>query len=210
MNALKRTGLLSALLLSLAVAAPTIASVGDTKSAERSAGQVIDDATITASVKTALLADGRTKAFDINVDTLKGKVTLKGGADNLSARNAATEVARNVKGVQSVDNQLVVAAAGSETRQQANRATASGEVRNALDETGDAVDDGWITSKVKTQLLADRDVSGLAINVSTSANVVSLKGNVPNTQARATAIRIASQTKGVKSVNADQLVVSAN
>ena len=209
MKLIQHTLLVSSLILAFA-AAPMMAAAAETKSTDRSAGQVLDDATITASIKTALLADTRTKGFDINVDTLKGRVTLRGGADSAAAKIAATSVAREVKGVTSVDNQLIVAMAGSERRQDANTATASGEAREVMDETGDEMDDGWITSKVKTQLLADDDVSGLAINVDTEDNIVSLKGTVPSSSARNEAIRIARETKGVARVKADQLLVGPN
>lgn len=210
MNILKSTILAASIVLTFGATAPAHAAViEDAKGTERSAGQVLDDATITASIKTALLGDSRTKGFDINVDTLKGHVTLRGGADSWPAKTAASEIARKTDGVVAVDNQLIVAAAGSEKRQEANRATASGEVREAAEETGDEMDDGWITSKVKTQLLADADVSGLSINVDTEDNVVSLIGQVPNKMARDTAIRIASQTKGVLRVNADKLTIAA-
>lgn len=204
MNMIKNTALSFAIAMSFAVAVPAFAA---SDSDTRTAGTVIDDATITASVKTALLADKRTEGFDINVDTKAGNVTLSGGADSLSDRSAATEVANTVKGVMSVDNQLIVAASGSEARQDANKATASGEVREAIDEGGDKIDDSWITTKVKTQLLADAAVKGLDINVDTKANVVSLTGVVPTNAARNAAIAIARNTKGVRDVNAGKLVI---
>ena len=106
-------------------------------------------------------------------------------------------------------NEIVIAKAGSEARQDANKATASGEVREALDETGDAIDDSWITTKVKSQLLADDDVKGMDIDVDTKANIVHLIGVVPTAQARNEAISIAKETKGVLSVNASRLVIRA-
>lgn len=91
--------------------------------ADRSAGQVIDDATITASVKAKLLEDDRTEGFDINVDTVSGGVTLRGGADSVADRSIAADIARSTEGVVSVDNQITVAAAGTEAREAANQAT---------------------------------------------------------------------------------------
>lgn len=201
---ISRTALSLALALSLGVALPTLAGNPEQT---RSVGTAIDDAAITASVKTALLDDERTEGFDINVDTKSGRVTLRGGADSLADRAAATDIALRVKGVISVDNQILVAKDGSEARQDANKATASGEVREALDETGDKIDDSWITAKVKSQLLADDDVKGLEINVDTKGNVVHLTGIVPTTRARNEAIAIARATKGVRDVNASDLVV---
>ena len=204
MNALKTSLLATALCLGFG-ASPVFAA--DDAKPERSAGQAIDDATITASIKTKLLADERTKGFDVNVDTYNGIVTLRGGADSQAAKAAAQELAGTVDGVVLIHNELIVAADDSEARQDADTATASGEVREAMDEAGDSIDDAWITSKVKTQLLADAAVKGTQINVDTKANVVTLTGTAESQAAKDAAIRIAAGTKGVKTVIADQLLV---
>ena len=201
MNMLRTTLIASAFAAILGVGG-VIASEPD-----RSLGETIDDASITAGVKSELLADKRTEGFDINVDTRNGNVTLRGGADTLADKLAATELARKVKGVRSVDNDIVVAADGSERRQDANTATASGEVREAAEEAGDEVSDAWITGKVKSQLLADDVTPGLKIDVDTEDRIVSLKGTVPSLTARNEAIRIASHTKGVRTVDADELII---
>ena len=201
---LKTTALTAAIACSLAFALPVYASDA---APDRAATTVISDSSITASVKSALLADKRTQGFDINVDTKEGMVTLRGGADSWSDRNAASAIALNVDGVNKVDNQIKVAARGTEARQDANKATASGEVREAMDETGDAIDDSWITAKVKTQLLADEGVKGSDINVDTKGNVVHLIGVVPTKAARDTAITIALNTQGVRDVNVSKLLV---
>jgi hyperosmotically inducible protein len=209
MNKHFTTALLSAAIATgLALSAP-IAQAGDydKPKTERTVGQTVDDATITASVKSKLLADERTEGFDINVDTMKGKVTLRGGADSLAAKQAAAELARNVEGVMSVDNMIVVAGEGTQARQVANTATASGEVRKTMSEAGEEINDGWITSKVKSKLLADTEVPGTDISVETKANVVHLRGVVANQELRAEAIRIAEGTEGVIDVVADDLTV---
>jgi osmotically-inducible protein OsmY len=72
------------------------------------AGKKVDDATVTAKVKTALVAEPGLKAFAINVDTAGGVVTLKGTTDSQEHRQKAAQVASNVEGVQSVVNQLEV------------------------------------------------------------------------------------------------------
>jgi hyperosmotically inducible protein len=204
MNAMKTSLLATALCLGLG-ASPVFAE--DAAAPERTAAQAIDDATITASIKTKLLADERTKGFDINVDTMKGVVTLRGGADSQAAKQAAQEVAGQAEGVVLIKNELVVAADDSEARQDADTATASGEVREKMDEAGDGIDDAWITSKVKTQLLADAAVKGTQIDVDTKANVVTLTGTAESQAAKDAAIRIAAGTTGVQKVVADQLLV---
>jgi hyperosmotically inducible protein len=74
----------------------------------RSVGQVVDDATITAQVKAALAADPDLSALKINVDTLQGAVKLKGEVKTIALRRKADSLAAGIKGVKSVDNQLVI------------------------------------------------------------------------------------------------------
>ncbi len=205
MNAFKSS--LLATTIALALGATAVNAQDTAASADRSVGQTVDDATITASVKAKLLADERTQGFDINVDTMNGSVTLTGGADSEDAKRAAQEVAGTVEGVVLIKNELTVAAPGTEARQDANTATASGEVREAMDESGNIIDDAWITSKVKSQLLADSAVQGTDITVETEGNVVMLGGTADSAASRAKAIEIAEATKGVRSVVATDLVV---
>jgi hyperosmotically inducible protein len=74
----------------------------------RSGGEVVDDAMITAKVKAALIGDTRTKAYQIEVTTNKGRVELGGFVDSRNAKSAATDVASAVSGVKSVSNGLEV------------------------------------------------------------------------------------------------------
>lgn len=71
-----------------------------------STGQYIDDRTLTAKVKTALVRDDEVKARDINVETFKGSVQLTGFVDSREQVNRAGEVARNIEGVRTVQNDL--------------------------------------------------------------------------------------------------------
>ena len=82
----------------------------DIKDAANKAGDAIEDGTITAKVKTALLADPDVKGLAIDVDTKNGVVTLKGTADKAANRDRAVAIAKDTSGVKSVDSQLVVKA----------------------------------------------------------------------------------------------------
>lgn len=75
---------------------------------DRTAGETIDDQRITASVKTKLLADPEVSGLDINVDTFKGTVTLKGAVDHQGEADEAMQLAQSVNGVQKVQSKLVV------------------------------------------------------------------------------------------------------
>jgi hyperosmotically inducible protein len=73
-----------------------------------SAVDKVDDAVITTKVKAAIAADKDLSAIKIDVDTQNGVVTLSGPAPTASAKEHASEVARTIKGVTSVNNQLTL------------------------------------------------------------------------------------------------------
>jgi osmotically-inducible protein OsmY len=72
--------------------------------------------------------------------------------------------------------------------------------------TGEYIDDSYITTKVKSQILGDPDLKVLEINVETFKGVVQLSGFVSSREDINKAIRIAENVKGVKSVKNDMRV----
>lgn len=75
-------------------------------------------------------------------------------------------------------------------------------------ESNQPVSDTWITTKVKTELLAAKDVSGLKIDVDTLNGVVSLSGKVDSQAQVAKAKEVAKNVQGVRSVDAKGLMVA--
>lgn len=71
-------------------------------------GSYVDDSWITTKVKSEMVADKSVKARDISVNTNKGVVTLSGTADSWDESNKAAEIARKVKGVTMVENDIRV------------------------------------------------------------------------------------------------------
>ena len=67
-----------------------------------------DDVAITASVSAGLLKDPDLSALKIDVDTRNGVVSMYGPAPTAAAKDRATTIARAVKGVASVNNELTV------------------------------------------------------------------------------------------------------
>jgi len=78
----------------------------------RTAGVVVDDAALTAKVKTALARDRDVAAHNVNVTTYRGLVQLSGFVQEESAARKAAEVARGVDGVRDVYNDLRVISGG--------------------------------------------------------------------------------------------------
>ena len=83
------------------------AAVGCTSTpAEKTAGEFVDDAVITAKVKASLANDPQVKAREISVETFKGDVQLSGFVADPRDAQRAVEIARGVKGVTSVKNDI--------------------------------------------------------------------------------------------------------
>ncbi|WP_069085641.1 BON domain-containing protein [Pseudomonas sp. TCU-HL1] len=76
---------------------------------------------------------------------------------------------------------------------------------NTVQKAEEAVSDTWITSKVKSTFLADKNLSGMDIKVETNKGVVALSGVVKTDAERDLAIETAKNIKGVNAVSADGL-----
>ena len=77
-------------------------------SKQASTGEYVDDSVITTKVKSMLAADDFLKSFQIGVETYKGIVQLSGFVNSQKAIDKAVEITRDVKGVKSVKNDLIV------------------------------------------------------------------------------------------------------
>ena len=93
--------------LVLLMFAVTFASCASTAKQE-STGDYVDDSVITTKVKSLIAADDFLKSFEISVETRKGVVQLSGWVKTQDAVNKAGQIARSVKGVVSVRNNLIV------------------------------------------------------------------------------------------------------
>jgi hyperosmotically inducible protein len=76
--------------------------------ASRATETVVSDSMITTKVKAALIGDKTTKAYQIDVSTRDGVVQLSGFVDSAVAKTEAERLARTVKGVREIRNDLEV------------------------------------------------------------------------------------------------------
>ncbi len=163
---------------------------------ERDFGTVVEDATITASVKSKLLWNSNTSGLKVNVDTQNGKVALSGTAETAASRELAGRLASNTRGVTVVDNQLRVEP-GTGTVAKATTGSKPG-----ASESQEPVSDAWVTAKVKSTLLLSRSVDGMDISVETRNGMVSLSGTADSDAEKDLAVELAKDVRGVKQVNA--------
>jgi osmotically-inducible protein OsmY len=83
-------------------------TVSKTSKKTRTAGEKIDDASITAQVKMALLLHRSTSALNTTVATKRGVVTVRGKARNAAERDLVTKLVKDVNGVKSVKNRMTI------------------------------------------------------------------------------------------------------
>jgi hyperosmotically inducible protein len=91
--------------LFLAVSLASMAGCAATPQQEGT-GEYVDDSVITAKVKAAILEEPTLKVAEINVETFKGTVQLSGFVASQDAANKAVQVARGIRGVKSVKNDM--------------------------------------------------------------------------------------------------------
>jgi hyperosmotically inducible protein len=142
-------------------------------------GTQSSDSGITSVVEASLEANDQVKARQVEVQTREGVVYLTGVVDTAEARREAARVAWRTEGVRGVNNDLTV-----------------GEMT-----VGSWIDDVMISSKVKSQLIANTLIRAGDIDVSSSQGVVTLIGRVSSQAIKTDAERIARETKGVSEVN---------
>jgi osmotically-inducible protein OsmY len=166
------------------------------------------DAGITTAVKSRLAADNTVKAYEIDVDTANGVVTLSGTVDRPVAKQQAVVIARQTDGVTDVVDNIEVSPVPTRTTGDVDdNRDATGDARNAGDRASDAagragavVTDAAITTAVKAKVLADANTPGTAIDVDTQGGVVTLTGTVASRAAADRAVALARETNGVKNV----------
>lgn len=144
-------------------------------------GNFMDDSTITAKVKAALVDHESIKSTDISVKTDQKVVTLSGFVESQAQAEEAVKVAKGVEGVTSVSDKLHV------------RDSKETSVKGYAGDTA-------ITSEVKAKLLADDIVPSRKVKVETTEGVVQLSGTVDSQAQSDRAESIAKAIDGVKSV----------
>jgi len=185
------------------IAPARTAAAGDQQPGkERTAGKrrsdhPIDDSVITTKIKAKFVKDKQVRADNIEIKTVNGAVELFGTARTRAKAAHAVVLARQVRGVKSVKNDIQIipvatAAAGDQK---------PGKERTADKRRSDQpVDDTWITTKVKAKFVEDKQVSASTIHVKTVNGVVELTGTAKTMDESSKAASLARGVEHVKSV----------
>ncbi len=74
----------------------------------RTAGEIVDDSSITSAINLEIIKSPELKYLKINVDSFRGHVTLTGAVPNKNAELKLLEIAKGVRGVKSVKSNLMI------------------------------------------------------------------------------------------------------
>ena len=169
----------------------------ETKQAAHKTGNAITDSWITMKVHSQFVPENVLENSDIDVETKAGVVTLMGTVPTAAGKSRAAAIAKATDGVKSVNDRLRVA----------SEADATKNATQAANKAGNAVSDGWVTSKIYADYIDEDVLEGSDIDVDVDAGVATLKGTVPTQAGSARAAAIAKATDGVKSVRNNLKVV---
>jgi len=181
-------------LLALAVTA-AIAGTGAAFANAKPSQEVIE-ARQESQIWTTYALSPYLRANDLKVTVHEGKATLTGNVAEHVSKDLAKQIALGVDGIKTVDNKIEVVANYKAPAQSTERTY------------GETIDDASITSEVKSKLAWSRYADALTADVDTMRGKVKLSGTAHSSEAREAAGKLASNTRGVHSVN-NQLVVEA-
>ena len=149
------------------------------------------DAWITTKTKIALMTADGVSTSHLNVDTVKGVITLHGTVPTEAAKSKAAEVARGIDGAKSVKNLLQVVPKSE---------------REVVEKSDDAIKDS-----VEAAFKANKRVNDSGIKVaSVNKGVVLLSGKTKSIEAHLEAVQVADAVKGVRRVSTEVEVVPAS
>ena len=201
---------LGSVVCAVAMTGLSTASVG----AARQAGTAAtSDKALHSRIEQSIHKDPLLKKYDVDVTVDGGVATLTGTVATEAERAKAQRLA-TVRGITRVDNKIVVdraahttgavGTAGRKTKEGAEKAV--DKTKEGLSKTGEVITDAWITTRVKSKFVGEDLLKGSDINVDTNDHVVTLKGTVMSTAARARAVEQAKEVEGVHKV-VDRLAI---
>jgi hyperosmotically inducible periplasmic protein len=179
-------GIGTAAAIALSVAAST--AVGGPP--DDDALQAVKDAWIDGRLETAYALNRHLNPFAIDTHVEDGVVTLSGTVDSEIDRDLAIEIAEGIDQVSTVRSELQVDPDGASARTEADSGRSFGQW----------VKDVTTTARVKSSLVANGSTQGLAIDVDTTNDVVTLSGQVKSIREKSLAEMIARNTEGTVGV----------
>ncbi|WP_150306165.1 BON domain-containing protein [Pseudomonas saliphila] len=147
----------------------------------------LDDARAEGSVSTAIATNRNLSPFSIDVEVEGDTAVLTGDVESNVEKDLAEQIAKDIEGIEKVDNQLRVGTEGDRSK--------AGERTLA-----ERMSDSTTTATIKSKLLWNNSTEGLNIHVDTQDGLVILTGETDSAASKELAERLAEDTDGVREV----------
>lgn len=142
------------------------------------------DAWIAFKIRSRLLVKGNVSATATKVAVKDGMVNLTGTADNMAQKELTEAYVKEIDGVKSVNNDIVVL----------DKPAAPATI-------GEKIDDASITTQVKFALLSHKGTSALKTQVKTTDGAIVITGEAASEAEKSLVTKLATDVRGVVSVN---------
>lgn len=146
------------------------------------------DGWMALKIRSRLLVKGSVSAANTKVAVENGNVLLTGSADNLAQKELTAAYAKDIEGVKSVKNEIVI------------RASEAGPT------AGETIDDASITTQMKYALLNHKSTSALKTKVETTEGDIVVTGEAGSAAEKALVTKLAWDVRGVRSVRNNMTV----
>ena len=177
-------------LKTIAIATATASVLSMTSMAAHDDDGDLTEARQEGSIWTAITLNRHLNPFTIDVDVENGVATLTGDVESDVDRDLAEQVAKDIEGIQRVDNQLQVNPDAERKERTEGNPSLSTSFSNAT-----------TTATIKSKLLWNSNTEGLDIDVTTNNGVVTLSGTAQSDAAKDLAGMLAKDTDGVHRVD---------
>ncbi len=147
------------------------------------------DGWMALKIRSRLLVKANVSAANTTVAAKDGVITLGGTADNAAQKELTEVYAKDIDGVKSVKNDIVVKA-----------------VPAPAETMGEKIDDASITTQVKFALLSHKSTSALKTKVTTNDGVIAISGEAKSDAEKSLVTKLAQDVRGVKSVSNNMTV----
>lgn len=148
------------------------------------------DLWIGMKVKTMLMFHRNVSGLGTDIDVKNGEVSLRGKASSEAQKELTTEYVKDVEGVKSVKNDMIVEKTG----------------KTAVEKVGEYVDDASITAQIKVALLFHRSTSAIKTKVDSKDGNVTVSGVAKNGAEKDLVSKLVNDIKGVKTLKNEMTI----
>lgn len=171
------------------------------------------DGWIALKIRSRLLAKSNVSITNTKVNVNDGNVVLTGTADNAAQKDLTEAYVKDIDGVKTVQNEIVVREKTSDEiaagrNMGADRNMSADRTAGADRNMGEKIDDASITSQVKYALLSHKGTSALKTKITTRDGVVIITGTAGSDAEKDLVTKLAKDVRGTRSVTNEMTVKS--